>query len=68
VYRRQFEETGKHVEVAAAAYAFPAATSLVELAIPRFQREEFDRVYDLRPYYVRRADAEIAWDRRRRAG
>ena len=68
VYRRELEEAGSHVEFASPAYAFPAATALVELAIPRFQREEFDRLYDLRPYYVRKSDAEIAWDKRRRAG
>lgn len=68
VYRRQLEKAGNHVEFASAAYAFPAATALVELAIPRFQREEFGRLYDLRPYYVRKADAEITWDNRRRAG
>ncbi len=68
VYRRELEEAGSHVEFASPAHAFPAATALVELAIPRFQREEFDRLYDLRPFYVRKSDAEIAWDNRRRAG
>src|SRR5439155_503298 len=56
------------VEFASPAYSFPAATALVELAIPRFEREEFDRVFDVQPYYVRKSDAEIAWDHRRRAG
>jgi tRNA threonylcarbamoyladenosine biosynthesis protein TsaB len=68
VYRRTLEEAGNHVEFASPAYAFPAATALVELAIPRFQREEFDRVFELAPYYVRKSDAEIAWDHRRRTG
>jgi tRNA threonylcarbamoyladenosine biosynthesis protein TsaB len=68
VYRRELAEAGNHVEFASAAYAFPAATALVELAIPRFQREDFDRLYDVKPYYVRKSDAEIAWDQRRRAG
>lgn len=68
VYRRQLEEAGGHVEFASAAYAFPAATALIELAIPRLAREEFDRLYDVQPYYVRKSDAEIAWDQRRRAG
>jgi len=68
VYRRQLQEAGSHVEFASAAYAFPAATALVELAIPRFRREEFDRLYELKPFYVRKTDAEIAWDKRRRAG
>ena len=68
VYRRQLQEAGNHVDFASAAYAFPAATALVELAIPRFQREEFDRLYELKPFYVRKTDAEIAWDKRRGAG
>jgi tRNA threonylcarbamoyladenosine biosynthesis protein TsaB len=68
VYRRTLEEAGNHVEFASSAYAFPAATALVELAIPRFQREDFDRVFELTPYYVRKSDAEIAWDNRRRTG
>ena len=67
-YRRRLEAAGRHIEFASAAYAFPAATALVELAIPRFQREDFDRLYDLRPFYVRKSDAEIAWDERRRTG
>ncbi len=66
VYRRVLEEAGSHVEIASAAHAFPAAAALVELAVPRFQREEFDRVYDLQPIYLRKSDAEIAWDQRRR--
>jgi tRNA threonylcarbamoyladenosine biosynthesis protein TsaB len=67
-YRRELEEAGVHVESASATYGFPAATALVELAIPRLQREESDRLYDLRPYYVRKSDAEILWDQRRGAG
>jgi tRNA threonylcarbamoyladenosine biosynthesis protein TsaB len=68
VYRRQLEEAGSHVEFASPAHAFPAATALVELAIPRFQRESFDRLSDVKPIYVRKADAEIAWDQHRRTG
>jgi tRNA threonylcarbamoyladenosine biosynthesis protein TsaB len=68
VYRPKLAEIGSHVEFAAAAHAFPAATALVELAVPRFQREEFDRLYDLAPLYVRKADADIAWDQHRRTG
>lgn len=68
VYRRELQKAGTHVQFASPAYAFPAATALVELAIPRIQREEFDRLYDLKPNYVRKADAEIAWDKSRRAG
>ena len=67
-YRHTLEEAGQHVEFASPAYSFPSATALVELAIPRFQREDFDRVFDLAPYYVRKTDAEITWDKRRRTG
>lgn len=65
VYRRELQEAGSRVEVASASHAFPSAAALVELTVPRFLREDFDRLYDVQPYYVRKADAEIAWDRRR---
>jgi tRNA threonylcarbamoyladenosine biosynthesis protein TsaB len=68
LYRRELEELGSRVEIAAAAHAHPHATALVELAIPRFLREEHDRLYDVAPLYLRKSDAEIAWDQRSRAG
>ena len=68
VYRRQLQQAGSHVEIASVAHSFPAATELVELAIPRFLREDFDRLFELKPYYVRKTDAQIAWDQRRRTG
>ncbi len=64
-YRSVLQEAGPHVEFASAAYAYPRAAGLVELAIPRFQREDFDRLFDLQPIYLRKSDAEIAWDKRR---
>ena len=42
-------------------------TALVELAVPRFLREEHDRAFDVVPLYLRKSDAEIAWDRRARS-
>lgn len=65
-YRRVLEEAGSHVEFVSPAFAHPQAAAMVELAVPRFAREDFDRLFDLSPYYLRKADAEIAWDRRRR--
>jgi tRNA threonylcarbamoyladenosine biosynthesis protein TsaB len=65
-HRRVLEEAGSHVEFASPAFAHPDASAMVELAIPRFRREEFDRVFELVPHYLRKADAEIAWDRARR--
>jgi tRNA threonylcarbamoyladenosine biosynthesis protein TsaB len=68
VYRRELEVAGTHVEFATVGYAFPSAPALIELAIARLEREDFDRPYELKPYYVRKSDAQIAWDRSRRAG
>lgn len=66
LYRRQLEEVGAGAEFASAAWAHPQAQALVELAVPRFVREEHDRLFDVVPLYLRKSDAEIAWDQRRR--
>jgi len=67
LYRRTLEEElGSQVELASMAHAYPEAAALVELAVPRFVREEAGRPEDLQPYYVRKSDAEIAWDKRAR--
>ena len=65
LYRDALEElTG--VEVGTSVTAHPEAAVLVELAVPRFVREEFDRPFDIVPLYLRKSDAEIAWDQRAR--
>ena len=51
-------------EHASVSQAFPAAPALVELALPRFMREDTDPLLDLEPLYVRKTDAEIAWEKR----
>ncbi len=51
-------------EVGSASMAFPTAQALVELALPRFIREETQRPDDLRPIYIRKADARINWQNR----
>jgi tRNA threonylcarbamoyladenosine biosynthesis protein TsaB len=66
LYRRQLEEVGARVGFASAVSAYPQASALIELAIPRFHREEYDRLFDVVPLYLRKSDAEIAWDQRRR--
>jgi tRNA threonylcarbamoyladenosine biosynthesis protein TsaB len=66
LYRRQIEELGSRVEFASPAVAYPDAAALVELAVPRFLREEHDRLFDVVPMYMRKSDAEIAWDQRAR--
>jgi tRNA threonylcarbamoyladenosine biosynthesis protein TsaB len=66
-YRKQLATLGRHVEFAST-FAYPQAAALVELSIPRLEREEFDRTFEVLPLYLRKSDAEIAWDKRARAG
>ena len=40
----------------------------MELATARAEREEFELPAELRPLYLRRSDAEIAWGDRAAAG
>ncbi|HVM19914.1 MAG TPA: tRNA (adenosine(37)-N6)-threonylcarbamoyltransferase complex dimerization subunit type 1 TsaB [Egibacteraceae bacterium] len=60
--RPLLESTG--AEVGSASMAYPTAQSVVELALPRFIREETQRPEDLRPIYIRKADARINWQNR----
>ncbi len=62
-YRRELEEAGTLLEFASASMAHPNAEALVELALPRFEREETERPEGVRPEYVRKSDAEINWSR-----
>jgi tRNA threonylcarbamoyladenosine biosynthesis protein TsaB len=64
LYRDVLQEQHGGLEIASPAVAHPDAASLVELAAPRFLREEHDALFDVAPLYLRKSDAEIAWDRR----
>ncbi len=66
LYRDRLAELGSRVEFASTSRAHPEAAALVELAVPRFLREEHDRLHDVVPMYLRKSDAEIAWDNRER--
>jgi tRNA A37 threonylcarbamoyladenosine modification protein TsaB len=66
LYRQRLEEPGTRVAFAPASLAHPWASALVEVAAPRFIREETDRLHDVVPLYLRKTDAEIAWDQRAR--
>jgi tRNA threonylcarbamoyladenosine biosynthesis protein TsaB len=68
LYRDQLGELGSQVEFASAVRAHPEAVALVELAVPRLLREDYDRLHDVVPMYLRKSDAEIAWDRERGGG
>ena len=56
------ESTG--AEIGSPSMAYPTAHALVELALPRFIREDTQRPEDLRPIYIRKADARINWQHR----
>jgi len=66
LYQDVLQEIGARIGVAPPAVAHPDAASLVELAAPRFLREEHDRPFEVVPLYLRKTDAEIAWDSRAR--
>lgn len=51
-------------EVGGTTFAYPSSRFLVELALPRFVREDTQRPEDLHPIYIRRADARIGWRNR----
>ncbi|HEX4978434.1 MAG TPA: tRNA (adenosine(37)-N6)-threonylcarbamoyltransferase complex dimerization subunit type 1 TsaB [Acidimicrobiales bacterium] len=61
---REVLDRDRGIEFAGVGAAYPSATDLVELAHPRALREEFVTVGELAPLYLRRADAEINWQRR----
>jgi tRNA threonylcarbamoyladenosine biosynthesis protein TsaB len=58
-----FVHLGRRVVIAGPAHAAPSLAALAELATARYQREEFQTPTDVLPMYLRRSDAEIAWDR-----
>lgn len=66
LYRHVLQELGSRVEFASPTLAHPDAAALVELAVPRLLREEHDPLFDVVPVYLRKSDAEIAWDQRAR--
>lgn len=63
LYREVFEDLGSAVEFGTMAHAFPEASAVVELALPRMFREEFDPLYELKPLYLRRSAKRIQWER-----
>jgi len=65
LYRHELRELDT-VEVGTQLTAHPDAAALVELALPRFEMEQHDRLFDVVPLYLRKSDAEIAWDHRAR--
>jgi tRNA threonylcarbamoyladenosine biosynthesis protein TsaB len=63
LYREVFEDLDSVAEIGTMSLAFPDARSLVELALPRLYREEFDVLDQLKPLYLRRSAQRIRWER-----
>jgi tRNA threonylcarbamoyladenosine biosynthesis protein TsaB len=63
LYRDLFEDLDSVSEIGTMSDAFPDARALVELALPRMYREEFDSLDDLKPLYLRRSAQRISWER-----
>jgi tRNA threonylcarbamoyladenosine biosynthesis protein TsaB len=56
-----FGPLGRRVELAGPSHASPSLTALVELALGRYQREEFCTPAEVLPMYLRQSDAELEW-------
>ena len=63
-FAAEFSHLDRHVELAGPAHASPSLTALAELALARFEREDFCAPADVLPLYLRRSDAELEWDRK----
>lgn len=59
-----FAMLGKRAVVAGPAHASPSLTALADLALARFEREDFCAPADVLPLYLRQSDAEIEWERK----
>lgn len=53
----------KHVELCSPYLAYPGPGALLELAVERYQREDFSTPWEIDPLYLRKSDAEINWER-----
>ena len=62
LYGDIFQNAGPIVEVGTMGHAFPTASALVELSLPRMFREDFDSLYELKPLYLRRSARRIHWE------
>src|SRR3954447_8758709 len=59
-----FAPLGRRVELAGAAHASPSLSALAELALARYEREDFCAPSEVLPMYLRQSDAELEWDRK----
>jgi tRNA threonylcarbamoyladenosine biosynthesis protein TsaB len=62
LYRHLFEDLDSVAEIGTMSDAFPDARSLVELALPRLYREDYDSLDQLKPLYLRSSAQQIRWE------
>ena len=62
LYRHLFEDLDSVAEIGTMSDAFPDARSLVELALPRLYREDYDSIDALKPLYLRSSAQQIKWE------
>ncbi len=65
-FPKVFSGLGRTVDIAGPAHAAPSLAALAELAVARFQREEFESPSQVLPLYLRQSDAELEWKRENR--
>jgi tRNA threonylcarbamoyladenosine biosynthesis protein TsaB len=63
LHKHIFEDLRSVSELGTMSHAFPDARALVELALPRLFRGEFDKLDDVKPLYLRRSARRIEWER-----
>ncbi len=63
-FAEAFEPLGGRVVLAGAAHSAPSLSALAELAVARYEREDFCSASEVLPMYLRQSDAELAWDRK----
>jgi tRNA threonylcarbamoyladenosine biosynthesis protein TsaB len=64
VHRQAFERLGDQLRFSPEHGGYPSAEALVELALPRFAREEFTPPLNVHPIYVRQPDVDEGWRRK----
>lgn len=60
----EIEEHSEYFKVAPPAMAIPRAQSLLTAGIKRLERGEFDDVMSVVPYYIRKSEAEVLWEKK----
>lgn len=62
--QEEIEEYSEFFKVAPPAMAIPRGQALLHAGIKRFERGEFDDLMTVVPFYLRRSEAEVMWEKR----